>query len=196
MTTRDRRALMIGAGVILAALVLTRLLPAAVRQWREGRESLLTERELLARAELAIADLDGLEARAAATRSALLGMAPRLLNGRTEAEAIADLNGRLALAGGRQRTRLLRTDQVADSHRVGRLREVRLRVEVESDWSGLTGFLRAVSADPAVLRLRSVAIRGPEAPVGGGGPEVLSGEVEFSGWYLQGAMLLAMAEGE
>ena len=115
---------------------------------------------------------------------ALVALAPHLLTGTTEASALADLQGRVALAAGRHRTKLVRADQIRDSVAEGRLRAVSVRVEVESDWSGLVAFLRATVADPAVLRVRSIGIRGPEAPTRTAQVEVLTGEVEVMGWYL------------
>lgn len=184
MTPRDRRALRWGIGVVLGAVLLARGVPATWRALHRQQEELEAQRGLLARAETALADLDGLERRASATRAALVALAPRLLTGATEAEAVADLTGRIALAAGRQRTRVVRTDQVGDSAREGRLRRVTVRVQVESDWSGLAGFVQGVLADPAALPIRAVTIRGSEVPAAGAITEVLSGEVEVSGWYL------------
>jgi hypothetical protein len=71
---------------------------------------------------------------------------------------------------------------VADSGKVARLRRVRLRLTVESDWSGLVTFFRAAAADPATLSFSSVSVQSNEGAVSG--PEVLTGELEVSGWYL------------
>ena len=186
MTSRDRRALSIGGGVVLAGILCFRALPAAWRAWRTGQEELVAQRDLLDRADHALGQLDSIEARAGGTREQLVALAPRLVSGQTDAEAQADLNGRLALHANHERTRLLRADPVADSGRAGALHRVRLRLVVESDWSGLVGFLKSVVADPAVLRVTSVAVRGAETPQMTSGPEVLTGEVEVTGWYLVG----------
>ena len=185
MTSRDRRALRIGGGVVLAGLLCFRALPAVWRGWRAGHEELLAQRELLDRADHALGLLDSIESRAGRTQQQLIALAPRLVSGQTDAEAQADLNGRLALHANHERTRLLRADPVIDSGRVGELHRVRLRLVVESDWSGLVGFLKSVVADPAVLRITSVAVRGAEIPTMTSGPEVLTGEVEVTGWYLE-----------
>ena len=185
MTPRDRRALRIGGSALLAGLLLFRVVPSGWRAWRTGGEELAGRRALLARAESALGDLPAIEARGAATRARLIALAPALVSGATEAEAQADLNGRLALIANRERTRLLRADPVADAEHEGGLRRVRLRVEVESDWSGLVGFLRGVVADPAVLRVTAVSLRGPEVMVLTAGPEVLGAQVEVTGWYIE-----------
>ncbi|MEO7333278.1 MAG: hypothetical protein ABIZ71_04985 [Gemmatimonadales bacterium] len=186
MKQRDRRALWMGGAVVLSGLLFFRVLPVGWSAWRDARESLASEQALLARAEGALQMLDSVEQRAAVTRVQVVGLAPRLLAGTTNAEALADLNGRLAFAASGHRTRLLRADPVADSARESRLRRVRLRIEVESDWSGLAGFLRATVADPAALRVTAVSVRGAEVPAATVGAEVLSGEVEVTGWYLEG----------
>lgn len=185
MTQRDRRALWIGGGTILLAFLFFRALPAAVRSWRTAHEELVGQRELLTRAEGALAGIDLLEGEAARTQEQLVGLAPRLISGQTDAEAQADLSGRLALIANRERTRLLQADPIPDSGRVARLHRVRLRVQVESDWSGLVGFLKGVVGDAATLRVTSVSMRGAEVPTNTNGAEVLSGEVEVTGWYLE-----------
>ena len=185
MTPRDRRALRLGAAAVVIGSLLVWGLPSGWRAWRAGGEELAGRRALLARAESALSDLPVIEERSAATRARLVALAPALVSGATEAEAQADLNGRLALVANRERTRLLRADPVTDTGRVGSLRRVRLRIEVESDWSGLVGFLRGVVADPAVLRVTAVTLRGAEVVVLTSGPEVLSAQVEVTGWYLE-----------
>lgn len=186
MTPRDRRALRIGVLVVVGGALLLRGVPALWSGWMERREALRARRELLSRAEEALARIDSMEAQGVEVRAKLVALAPRLVSGRTDAEAQADLNGRLALIANRERTRLVRAAPLPDSTREAQLHRVRLRVEVESDWSGLVGFLRGVVADPAVLRVTSVALRGSEIPVAGGGPEVLTGELEVTGWFLSG----------
>ena len=185
MTARDRRALGIGGGLILGALLAFRVAPTLWRGWHASREELAAQRELLQRADLALEQLDTLESRAARTREALVALAPRLVSGRTMAEAQADLNGRLALIANRERTRLVRADPMIDSTREGQLHRVRMRIEVESDWAGLVGFLRGVVGDAVTLRVTSVSLRGAEVPTMTSGAEVLGGEVEVTGWYLE-----------
>jgi hypothetical protein len=185
MSPRDRRALRWGGAIVLGGVLLFRLLPGGWKVWREAGESLAAEQALLDRAERALIQFDALEEEAAATRARLISLAPMLLSGSTEAEAQADLSGRLALLANRERTRLFRADPLVDTLREGGLRRVRLRIEVESDWSGLVGFLRGVVADPAVLRVTGVRLGGSEVPLTSGGPEALTAEVEVSGWFLE-----------
>lgn len=184
MTGRDRRALRIGLLVVVGGVLAVRGLPALWSGWQERREALGARRALLQRAEEALGRIDSLEAEGADARAKFVALAPRLVAGRTEAEAQADLGGRLALIANRERTRLLRVAPLPDSTRELQLRRVRLRVEVESDWNGMVGFLKGIAADPAVLRVTSVAVRGSESPTAGPGPEVLAGELEVTGWYL------------
>jgi hypothetical protein len=183
MIDRDKRALRLGAGAVLVALLLFRGAPAAWHSWRGAEDELGERRLLLATAEGTLADVGELERSAAGTRSHLVGLAPKLLSGATEAEAFADLTGRLALAGNRSRTRIVHSDQMADSGRVARLHRVRLHLVVESDWNGLVSFFRASVADPATLRFASVSVRSNEG-ASPNGPEILTGELDVSGWYL------------
>ena len=185
MTARDRRALRIGGGVVLGGLLLFRGLPAVWRAWHDAREALAARSALLLRAEAALDGFEVVEQRGAEINARFVALAPRLVAGNTEAEAQADLNGRVALIANRERTRLLRADPVGDSLREGVLHRVQLRIEVESDWSGLVGFLRGLVADPAVLRVTAVTLRGSETPATSGGPEVLTAQVEIAGWYLE-----------
>lgn len=186
MTPRDRRALKVGGWVLLLGVLLFRLLPSGWRAWSAAREELAARRALVAHAEVLLGGLDSLEARGRVAREALVALAPRLIAGTSEAAAQADLTGRIALIANRERTRLVRTEAIADSTREARLRRVRLRMEVETDWSGLVGFLRGVAADPAVIRVLSIGVRGTDATGPGTGAEVLSAEIEVSGWYLEG----------
>jgi hypothetical protein len=155
------------------------------RAWRTSGDELAGRRELLRRAESALEGFSVLEHRGADTRARFVALAPRLIAGGTEAEAFADLNGRLALIANRERTRLLRADPISDSTREGAIRRVRLRLEIESDWGGVVGFLRGTVADPAVIRVTAVTLRGTEVPVLTNGPEVLTAQVEVAGWYLE-----------
>ncbi len=184
MTPRDRLAVRLGLGIAVGSFLLLRGVPVLWRGWHERRELLRSRQALLLRAEDALARLDSLEADGGRARARLVAVAPRLVSGRTEAEAQADLNGRIALIANRERTRMLRADPQPDSTSEAQLRRVRIRVEVESDWSGIVGFLRGIVADPAVLRVTSVTVRGAESPGTGATAEVLTGEVEVTGWYL------------
>jgi hypothetical protein len=116
----------------------------------------------------------------------LIALAPSILVGGSEAEAIADLTGRVSgLAAGHQAL-LRRTESVPDSGGVGRLARVTLRVEIESDLPGALATLAALDGDRVVLSLRSVRLAAPDPGSPDAAPEVLTTVATVSGWYLRG----------
>src|SRR5437879_1347587 len=98
MTARDRRALLLGGAVVFGAVFLLRVLPWGVRS-ALGAEAGLRERAaVLARTRADLADASILRDSAVDLGRALIGLAPKILSGKTAAEAVADLSGRVNLA--------------------------------------------------------------------------------------------------
>src|SRR5207247_5791705 len=139
VTHGDRRALLLGGGVVLAGLLLLRVLPWTVRSALAAESGLRERAALLARARADLADAAVLRDSAAQLGQALIGLAPKILSGNSAPEAVADLSGRVNLAASGHQAKLERVDPVPDSVSRGRLRRGTLRAAFECDVRGLVG---------------------------------------------------------
>ena len=184
MIARDRRALLFGGAMVLAAVVALRVAPWGIARAVAAEGELRERATLLARARADLADAPLLRDSAGVLTRAVIGLAPRLLSGDTPTEALADLSGRLTLAASRSQAKLERTDQLADSTAAGRLRRVRVRTALESDIRGVMGFLRAVELGDAVLSIEEARIVAADPGSGEQLPEILRAEVTVTGWFL------------
>lgn len=185
MTERDRRALVCGGAVTVAAVVLLRVLPWTLRFARAAEATLHERAALLARARATLADASGLRDSAAALGVALVGLAPKILSGGTAAEATADLSGRVNLAVAGHQATLERVDPVPDSTRAGRLRRTTLQAAVACDIRGLAGVLQALELGKAALAVRELHVVAADPGSPDRQPEVLRVELTVAGWYLQ-----------
>jgi hypothetical protein len=184
MTARDRRALIVGAGLVGLALLGLKVGPWGWRTLRDTRIELQARAELLARMAADVRSAPRLEDSAVVIRSRMAALAPALLTGGTAGEAMADLGSRLAAAAERHRVRLNRTDQVVDSAAADGLVRVTLRAALESDTEGLLKLLDAVGKETAVLVVDEVRIAVIDPNVPADRPELLQTELTLGGWYL------------
>ena len=185
MTARDRRALFIGGGVVLAAFVLLRVLPWTLRSAFAAEVGLHQRAALLARAHAGLAEAGGLRDSAVALGQALVGLAPKILSGNSPAEAVADLSGRVNLAASRSQAKVERVDPLTDSTVAGRLHRVALRAAFECDIRGLVGVLQALTFGNAALVVRELRVTAVDAGSADKNPEVLRVEMTVAGWYLE-----------
>lgn len=184
MRSRDRRALLIGAGVVAGALLALRGAPAAWDAVRNTRETLSARTELLVRAEADVLRAAALEDSAAVVRNKVLALAPRLLSGTREADAAADLTLRLKRAAAENRVRVERTSSLPDSGRAGGLRPVLLRAALEGDSRGTLGVLGTLARSPVSLTTTDLRITASNPAAPGAVAELLRIEMTVRGWYL------------
>jgi len=184
MTERDRRALLVGAGVVLATVLLLRVLPWTVRSAVAAEAGLRHRAALLARARADLADASTLRDSAGRLSLALVGLAPKILSGNSPAEAVADLSGRVNLAVSGHQGKLERVDPVSDSTVAGRLHRVTLRVGVECDVRGLAEVLEALEFGKVVLSLRDLRVTAVDAGSLDKVPEVLRVGMTVAAWFL------------
>lgn len=187
MTGRDRRALSVGAGVVAAAILVLRILPWAMRSTLGAEARLYQEAALLARARADFAATALLHDSTALVAQALVGLAPKLLNGSVASEAVADLSGRVALAASRHTAKLDRIEQVPDSVRAGRLRRVVIRAALECDVQGLLAVVRALEFGSAALAVQELRVTAIDPTSGDRAPEVLRVEATVGGWFVETA---------
>lgn len=187
MTPRDRRALLLGGVVLVVALLFGRLMPMTVRRWRAAEMELADRTALLERERADLHGIGSLEDSAKVIEVRFVGLAPALLAGATDAEGIADLEGRINLAASRHRTRVVRLDPAPDSGVVARLHQIRVTLQVESDWAGVVEFLRALDDDPAALTVQSLSVSAADPTSSSARAEILRADLDLSGWYLHSA---------
>src|SRR5204863_695667 len=125
MTSRDRRALIGGGIVVLAATFLLRIVPWGIRKVFAAQDELRERATLLAHAREEIATTLLLRDSTAVLTRALGSLAPKLLSGGTAAEANADIAAWLNMFVSRSLAKLERIDQLPDSASAGRLGRVR-----------------------------------------------------------------------
>ena len=183
MTPRDRRALMLGAGVILGALFVLRVMPIGVRAVTRlrarARESLST----VARAQDLLARAPAVHDSLAQVLAAIVTLAPKLVDGQSSADAQASLSGLVNAAAGRHGLKVAGLDPLPDSA-VGVFVRVALHATLEGDSQGLARFVRAVETGDPMLTIPALAVAAAD-PVGrAGAPEVLRLELDVSGYYL------------
>ena len=172
--------------MVFGAVFLLRVLPWGVRS-ALGAEAGLRERAaVLARTRADLADASILRDSAVDLGRALIGLAPKILSGKTAAEAVADLSGRVNLAASEHWARLERVDPVADLTAAGRLRRVVLRATLECDVRGLIGVLQALEFGKAALGVRELRVTAVDVGSADKSPEVLKVDMMITGWFLPG----------
>ena len=183
MTGRERRALARGAAVVLAAVLLLRVIPAGVRAVTSARDRAGERLSALSRSQDLVRRMPALRDSLGTALTGVVALAPRLLGGRTRAEASAALAALVSLQAGRSGLKVLRLAPAADSSG-GIVQSVDVQAEFEGDAAGLTAFLAAVERGHPLLTLLALAITSPEAVPRPGAAEALRIEIEVRGWYL------------
>jgi hypothetical protein len=176
---------MLGLAALGSAVFFLRVAPWAYGEIRDLRQRFETKTELLARTRADIRSAAQLVDSGTALKKGILALAPKILAGAGESEALADLAGRLALIAERHRVRLDRTERLPDSTRAGRLRRVALRAHIESDSRGTLEMLAAVGRGPTVLALRDLRIMAIDPDSPDRVAELLRTELTVEGWFLQ-----------
>jgi hypothetical protein len=184
MTTRDRRALIWGGAAVLGAVLLLRVLPMTVRSVSALRTEAAERVETVARANDVLAAAPATRDSLARVLGAVIALAPRLVEGRTAAEAQASLSGLVSFAASRHALRIVRLDPLPDSVADGAFSRVAVHVELEGDVSGLTRFLGAVETGDPLLTLPALSVQATD-PVGRpNAAEQLKIEATVAGLYL------------
>jgi len=175
----------VGIGVILAAVLALRVLPWSVRRAVAAISNLHDRATLLAHAREQLAQAPLLRDSTVTITQALIGLAPKLLSGTSAVEAGADLAALLNLAAARHRAKLAQLDVLPDSTRAGRLGRARVHVVFETDIGGLAGLMRAIAAGDAALTVHELRIVAADPTSNRRLPEVLKVEMTTAGWYLR-----------
>lgn len=183
MTSRDRRALLVGGSVILGAIVLLRVLPWTVREAVSLRAQAIDRLATLDRARALVAALSANRDSLRDEFGAIVGLAPKLVDGARSAEAQASLSALVSLAAGRHALKLLRLDPLPDSA-AGAFHRVAVHAECEGDVAGLTALLRSLEMATTLLTVPQLSVQAPDPWAESKAPERLRIELTVSGWYL------------
>jgi hypothetical protein len=181
LSQSDRRAVLVGAAVVIGSWLALRGVPALIRahsEWRAHTEASVRQ---LAAAREALADAAWTRDSLAARGRRLVAWAPRLLAGGTPAEAMAELQSLVSGLAAEHRVRIVRVEPSADSA-AGLFTPVRLRVEAQSDVVGLAQWLAAMEEGDHLLIVPSLVISAPEPAASSGQAEALRAELVIAGW--------------
>jgi hypothetical protein len=184
MTPRDRRALSWGGAALLGAVLLLRVVPWTVRTVAALRAEAADRVLTVARANEVLAGAPATRDSLAQTLGAVVALAPRLVDGRTAADAQASLSGLVSLAASRHALRVVRLDPVPDSAGDGVFNRVAVHVELEGDIAGLTRFLGAVEKGDPLLTLPALSVQAIDAAGRPNAAEQLKIEATIAGLYL------------
>lgn len=193
ISARDRRALSLGALVIVGALAGARGVPA-LREWSET--SVASAREVVAEGERAHRGVLGARALADTMRvrsERLVALAPALLDGKSAATAAATLasivSGAAATSDAKLGSVQLRTDTaVRDSSGAARraFTRVAVRASLTADVRGLSRLLLGLEHGLTLLSIDELSIAQPEPGAEGTRPEMLQVEIVVAGLALTG----------
>lgn len=185
LTARDRRALAIGALVLVGALAFRAAIPAreAMRRLRVDNQALSDRIAIAGRVAAGRASLGDtlavLEARSLRADSLLLprGSAPSV------ASALATVVRSSARSAGLE---LLAATSEHDSTATAPFQRASIRVEAQGDVSGLMQFLLLVELAPGLLDVRELSVTPTEPTAGNDRAEVLRISLTIEGVALAG----------
>ncbi|HKV69642.1 MAG TPA: type II secretion system protein GspM [Gemmatimonadales bacterium] len=181
--SRDRRALLLGLGAVVLALLAFRGVPLAVRGVDGLRDRAAGQTATLARVEDVV--LRGPAVRDSLTDAlqGIVSLAPELVDGTTAADAQASLSGLVSLVANRHALKVLRADALPDSA-VGVFHRAAIHAELEGDLGGVTAFLRSIETGEPLLTVSSISLETPDPLSYRRTPEVLHLFADVSGYYL------------
>jgi hypothetical protein len=184
MSPRERRLAVGAFGALAVAWLGLKAIPGLTRHALVERSERAARVRLLAETRAALAGLPAMESSARQLTAGVSAAAPQFLSGGTAAEALADLNGRLAALAMRRGLRLVGFEPRADTLGAGAARRVRAVIRLEADFQGLAAWLDDIGRLQLTVAPTGVVVR-PEQPFAPRQePERLGVEIEMIGWYL------------
>jgi hypothetical protein len=198
LSSRDRRTLAIGAGIIILLVLLSRGIPAW-RRWdastRAGAAEMATE---AARAESPVrqlpAALDSLQAR----RGRFVTLGRGVLDGGSAAAAGASLASLVSGAAARSGVQLGSVQVRPDTSGAGAFLRIVVQADGTGDLPAITRLLALLEGGPELLAVRGVSLTQPNPGGPAEQPEALRVELTVEGLALAGPLAprdTASAEG-
>jgi hypothetical protein len=178
---RDRRAVLLGGGVLLAAWLAARGVPRLLHGYASLRARTEASAHQLAAAREALAEAPFVRDSLSVRAQRLVAWAPRLVAGRTPAEAAADLASLVTGLAAQLRVRVARMDPLPDSAGAVFAR-VGLRIEVQGDIGGIARWLSSLEEGDRLLAVRTISVMAPEPAAPATQAEALRAELTIVGW--------------
>jgi len=180
MTARERKAIRIGAVVVLAAIAL-KAGPALIQAVATAREQLAARHELLQSYHAILSDTAVIADSVEKLGREVVTLAPDILSGDSESEAMAALTGQITHLATAHRLRLEAVIRAPDSARAGSLHRVTARAELQGDVRGIAGITEALrNSQPLVVPVR-LEVLSPATP--SIGAESLLVKLTLQGWF-------------
>jgi type II secretory pathway component PulM len=168
LSPRDRKAVLLGAAVLLPALLWTLALAPYLDALHDRRARLADERRLLARELELLAQARGFPRAFDQGARRILAVAPRLTGGDDDAAAgaaVASYVRRLAQLGGANVTRV---DPAPVRDAGGGITALPVAVTGEADLEGLMSFLQMLETGPKLVRVDELKIEAQDGPATAG----------------------------
>lgn len=164
-TPADRRALRLGAMIVVPALFIQLVARPLWRSWGEMEGDLASERSLLAREEALVADAELWPTRYQTGERRLLAEAPKLFDGRDLVAASGSLAGLVAQRAAAHRVFLQQTELRPSTPVDGGVTAIELELRGASDLRGLLGWLADLEDGKRLVRVERIHFeRSPTDP--------------------------------
>jgi hypothetical protein len=158
MSARDRRAVLLGAFVLLPGLIFVWGVRPYEAALSDARDQLSTERAALARERAAIATARQNPRLQHSADSAMRAMGPRLFEGKDDVMASAELASYLSEVAKKSRVFLQDAATRAATRTPEGLRNLHVEIRAESDVLGAMMFLQALERGDKLVRVDRVDI--------------------------------------
>jgi hypothetical protein len=158
VTSRDRRAVFLGAAILLPALLFIWGVRPFLSAVRENRDLLASERATLSRELAAIEAARTNPDLHRVADSAMRAVAPRLFEGRDSVMATAELGSYLGDIAARHDVWLQNAVTRPSVAENGGVRRLRVEIRAESDLQGVLSFITALERGEKLLRVERLDI--------------------------------------
>jgi type II secretion system (T2SS) protein M len=185
MNVRDRRAVVIGACVILIVLGGRYAAPGLSTWQREARDAASGSAEKLARAKASLGRAAQVQDSLKVRSARVIALAPALLGGDSPATASATLAGIVSGAAARSNVRIGALQLSADTATRGIFTRVTVHGDATGDIAGITAMLAALEGGPTLLAVRELSITQPEPGAPSDHAEALRVELSLVGLMLR-----------
>lgn len=182
MTSRDRRAVLLGTTVVAVAWIGMRGVPGGLGWLETTRSTALQRAELVERGRARVRDVDTLADSLESFARIAESLPEVLLAGGDEEAAIVDLMGRVRRLVGGPRVRITAFDRLTETKEQSPLVLVNVTVMLKTDFQGLLSVITRIESDRA-LAIETVDVKAPAAHADREQPEILEADVVVSGWY-------------